>query len=433
MQKQDNFNAQDDSATDDVISLTEILVPLWRSRWMILLVTLAIAVCGLVGVFYFAQYKSEGFLQFGGAIPAVKDKEQMPETGKDRDQTREKDREKDKDKDKDKEHGPGISLSDYKGYAASYATAERFADFVKDKKLGSTVGIDKLVEIFNSRDGITKLIEPVYSFTKLDAKELMDLPKDSNNNIIGLRISYASRNPENAQQMVGLLGMYVMDSIIYQIYSNELQFKRSEIIAKMTKLDNVIITNQELLEKYRRQGADLKQIINRHPESSMQAARQVISVTEDNARYLPPVTLLVTTEVQASEANETIRKAKREQRQSALWLEYYDHAKAILDRTQSGESILRGLEPVKESVFKGKNLEDDVIKEVYNSITIDNQIAINLYLEKSRFIAGPTLPTHSSARPLLVLVISLVLGLCLAILLVFARNWWRDNWVKVSG
>jgi hypothetical protein len=431
MQKQNNFNAQDDSATDDVISLTEILVPLWRSRWTILLVTLAIAVCGLVGVWYFAQYKSEGFLQFGGAIPAVKDKEQMPETGKDRDQTREKDREREKDK--DKEHGPGISLSDYKGYAASYATAERFTDFVRDKKLGSTVGIDKLVEVFNSRDGITKLVEPVYTFTKLDAKELMDQPKDSNNNIIGLRISYASRSPKNAQQMVGLLGMYVMDSIIYQIYSDELQFKRSEIIAKMTKLDNVIITNQELLEKYRRQGTDLKQIINRYPESSRQAARQVISVTEDNARYLPPVTLLVTTEVQASEANESIRKAKREQRQSALWLEYYDHAKAMLDGTKSGESILRGLEPVKESVFKGNNLEDDVIKEVYNSITIDNQNAINLYLEKSRFIAGPTLPTHSSARPLLVLVISLVLGLFLAVLLVFARNWWRDNWVNVSG
>jgi hypothetical protein len=429
MQKQNNFNAQDDSAADDVISLTEILVPLWRSRWMILFVTLMVAVCGLAGMSYYAQYKSEGFLQFGGAIPAVKEKDQTPDTGKDRDQTREKDREKDK----DKEHGAGISLSDYKRYAASYATAERFTDFVRDKKLGITAGIDNLSEVFTSRDGVTKLIEPIYSFTKLDAKELMDQPKDSNNNIIGLRINYASRSPENAQRMVGLLGMYVMDSIIYRIYSDDLQFKRSEIIAKMTTLDNVIITNQELLGKYRRQGADLKQIINRYPESSRQAARQVISVTEDNAHYLPPVTLLVTTEVQASEANESIRKAKREQRQSTLWLEYYDHAKAMLDGTKSGESFLRGLEPVKESVFKDKNLDDDVIKEVYNSITIDNQNAINLYLEKSRFIAGPTLPTHSSARPLLVLVISLVLGLFLAILLVFARNWWRDNWVKVSG
>lgn len=407
MQKQDNSNTQDDSATGDVISLADILVPLWRLRWMILIVTLSVTACGLAGSLYFAQYKSEGFFQFGGAIPAGKEKEKEP--------------------------NPGITLSDYKRYAASYVTRERFADFVQDQKLESTAGIDNLSKVFAARDGVTKLIEPIYPFTKLDAKELMDQPKNGGNNVIGLRINYASSSPEIAQQMVGQLGSYVMDSIIYQIYSDELQFKHSEIMVKMTKLENIIIANKELLEKYHRKGTDLKQIVSRYPESSRQTSGQVISVTEDSARYLSPVTLLVTTEVQASEANESIRKAKREQRQSALWLEYYDHAKAFLDGTKSGVILLRGLEPVKESVFKGKNLEDDVIREVYNTVTMDNQNAIELYLKKSRFIAGPTLPANSSARPLLALAVSLILGLFLSVLLVFGRNWWRDNWQKVSG
>lgn len=414
MQKQNNFNAQDDNATDDVISLTDILVPLWRSRWVILFVTLAVAASGLAGSWYYAQYKSEGFFQFGGAIPVVKEQDN------------------DKDKDKDKESSIGISLSNFKRYSASYGTAERFADFVRVKKLGTNAGIDNLSEVFNSRDGVTKLIEPVYSFTKLDAKELMDQPKDSSNNVIGLRISYASRSPENAQQMVGLLGKYVMDSIIYRIYADELEFKRNEMMVKITKLDNVIITNNELLAKYIRKGADLKQIASRYRDATQQASRQIITLSDDNARYLSPVTLLVTTEIQASEANESIRHAKREQQQSVLWLKYYDQAKTLLDETKSGEAVLRGLELIKESVFKGQNLEDDAIKEIYNTITIDNQNAINLYLGKSRFIAGPTLPMHSSPRPRMVLVISLVLGLFLAVLLVFARNWWRDNWVNVS-
>jgi hypothetical protein len=299
--------------------------------------------------------------------------------------------------------------------------------------LDAAAGIDNLSKVFASRDGIRKLVEPIYAFSKLDAKELMDQPKDGGNNVIGLRINFASSSPEIAQQRAGQLGSYVMDSIIYQIYLDELQYKQSEIKAKMTKLENVIIAKKELLEKYRREGADLKQIVNRYPESSRQDSRQVISVTEDSARYLSPVTQLMTTEVQASEANESIRRAKRELRQSALWLEYYEHAKALLDGTKSGEAILRGLEPVKESVFKGKNLEDDVIKEVYNTISIDNQNAIEVYLKKSHFIAGPTLPTYSSVRPLLALALSLILGLLLSVLLVFARIWWRDNWKKVSG
>jgi len=84
-------------------------------------------------------------------------------------------------------------------------------------------------------------------------------------------------------------------------------------------------------------------------------------------------------------------------------------------------------------VFKGKNLDDDVIKEVYNKITINNQEAIGLYLEKSSFIAGPTLPTYSSPSKPKVLLASLVLGLFLSVLLVFARIWRRDNWQRVSG
>jgi LPS O-antigen subunit length determinant protein (WzzB/FepE family) len=407
MQNQINLNSQG-AYTGADISFTDLIVPLWRSRWLILVVSLSVAACGVAGALYFAKYNSEGFFQFGGAIPAYE-------------------------RDKDKEPSPGISLADYKRYTASYATSERFADFVQEKQLGSTVGIESLYKTFTSRDGITKLIEPIYPFTKLDAKELMDQPKDGSNNVIGLRINYASSSPENAQQMVKLLGNYVMDSIIYQIYSDKLRFKRSEIVTDMTRLNNVIITNNELLEKYHRKGVDLKKIVSRYPESSRQASRQVISVTEDSARYLSPITLLATTEVQESEANEAIRKAKRELRQSALRLEYYDRAKALLDGTKSGENLLRGLESAKDSVFKGKNMEDDVIKEVYNKITIDNQTAINLYLERSRFIAGPTLPVRSSARPLFTLAVSLLLGLSLSVLLVFARKWWRDNMRELTG
>lgn len=414
MQKQDLGNVQTDGAASNDISLTDLFATLWHSRWFILFITVLVMACGLAGSLYFAKYKSQGFFQFGGAIPAVVVKNNT------------------KDKEKDKVPSLGISLADYKRFSASYATSERFADYLREKKLDSAVDINDLRKTFASRDGIEKLVEPIYPFTKLDAKVLMEQPKDSINNVIGLRINYENSVPEDAQNMVSLLGRYVMDSIVYLIYMDELQFKHSEIKSKMIKLDNVIITNKEQLEEYRRKGADLKQIVTRYPESANQASRQVLSVTEDSARYLSPVTQLVTTEVQTSEAKEAIFKAKREQQQITLLLEYYDRAKVLLDGTKSGETVLRGLDQVKESVFKGKNMEDEVIKEAYNTITIENQNAINVYLEKSRFIAGPTLPTSSSVRPSFVLLGSLMLGLFLSILLVFGRNLWRDNRMKIS-
>jgi hypothetical protein len=199
---------------------------------------------------------------------------------------------------------------------------------------------------------------------------------------------------------------------------------------KIIKLDNAIIANKTRLEEYRRRAAELKQIVARNPGSEGQATRQVVTITDENARYLPPATQLATTEVQATEANEEILKARREQQQNILFLEYYERAKGLLDSTKSGETVLRGLEAAKTAVFKDKNLEDDIVKEVYNKITVDNRNAINVYLDKSRFIAGPTLAQKSTARPALALVVSLILGFFLAVLIVFSRKQTRLSRVR---
>jgi len=399
MQEQLDSNSHNDGELGDEISLIDIVKPLWQSRWLIIFVTLSVVAAALAGSYYFKSYKSEGIVQFKSVIPAVKGIYTNTNT------------------EPDTEPSSGISLADYQRYSAAFSTSKPFADFVSENKLGSTVVINSLYKTFASPNGIGKQIEPI---------------KD-NNNVVGLNISFASRSPEIAQQMVSLLGRYVMDSLNYQIISDDLKFRHHEIIVNSDILNNVIIRNKNLLETYRRRSADLKLIAKRYPESFRKAPTQVFFITENGTSYLPLETQLMATEVQASEANESIRTTKRELRQNALWLEYFDRVNALLDKTQSGDVLLRGLESVKESVFKGKNLDDDAIRDVYNEITSNNQVAIGLYLEKNTFISGPTLPTYSSPSKRKVLLASLVLGLFLSVLLVFARIWWRDNWQKVSG
>lgn len=413
MQNQDNFT-NTDNAAPSLISLTDFLFTMWHGRWLSLLIIVLVTGFGLALTFSRATYESQGFFQFGGSIPM-------------------KEREKEKDKEKEKETSPGILLADYKRYAASYATSERFADFIREKKLEAAKGINGLYGVFMSRGSITKLIDPIYPFTKLDAKELMEQPKESGNKVIGLRISYAADSPEVAQQMVGLLGRYAMDSIVYSIYSDKLRAKQDEMRNKIAEYDNIVISNKLMLEELRQKAEDLKQIIARNPAAAKETTRQVVTVAEDTARYLPPITQLVTAEVQTSEVNQIILKAKREQKQKMVLLEYYDRAKVMLDSTKSGESILRGLESVKEQVFKNKDLQDDSIKEIYNSITADNMTALNLYLERSRFIAGPTLPQRSTARPVLTIAISILVGFLLSIIFIFGRKWLRDNKNQVSS
>jgi hypothetical protein len=389
---------------DNIIPVSDLMKVIWKNRLTFLTITSLTLIAGLGARAIFSEYKSEGFLQFGGTIPIVQ-----------------------KIDEKDKEPNPGITLTNYKRYAAAFKSNERFTDFLNQHKLEQNPGVENLRRSFSSREGISRWIEPVYPFTKLDAKELLEEPKGGSNNVIGLRISYEDRDPKNAQAMVGLLGRYTVDTIIYMIYSDDLRFKHTEMTAKITKLDNEIIENKELLAQYRRTGDDLKKIVSRYPDVAGQSARQVISVTDDSARYLPPVTQLMTTEVQASTATEKIYRARREQQQSILLREYYDKAKSLLDGTKSGEDILRGLDQVKAEIFKNKNLEDETIKEVYNKITIDNQMALTQYLEKSRFIAGPSLPENLTLRLSVTVLFSLFIGIVLAAGLVFGRQSIRKN------
>lgn len=420
MQKQNNVREIGVDNTTQLISMSALLAPVLHARLLILGVTLFTMACGLTWALLFETYKSEGFFQFGGPIPIVvnKNKENTEEAGKGKES---------KESEKDDKRDSGITLSDFKRYAAAYSTSERFNEYVQDKKLFSVPGIDSVRRKFASRGGISRVILPVYPFTKLDAKELMEQPKGSSNNVIGLRIEYEGSAPAIAQQMVGILGQYAMDSIVYLTYLDTLRFKNEEIKTKITELDSSIIRNKMKLAEYQRRAGELRQIIARNPVLAGQGTRQVVEIKEDTARFLPPATLLTTTEVQIAEANEAILKAKYGQFQNQLLLEYYDHVKAMLDNTKSGETLLRSLEPLKESVFKNKNMQDDAVKEVYNMITVDNQMANNLYLNKSRFIAGPTLPVHSTVSLGLVLVVSLIIGFALSLLLIFGRHWLHNN------
>lgn len=411
----EKYSATEEEARDhneNEFDVTEFIGTLWRSRALIMGGTVVITALCMSGAIFFDKYKSEGFLQFGGAIP---------------------ERDRLKIKDQDPEPEPGIMLSDYKRYSAAFSTSERFGEYVKQNKLETDPDVIALRKAFASRNGIGKIIEPVYPFTKLDAKELLNNAKEGDNNVIALHISYAADSAEGAQRTVALLGKYTVDTIIYMIYSDMLRFKSAELATKITKLDNTIIENKEKLELFRRKGASLKQIVARYPDSSSQASRQLVSVTEETARYLSPATQLMTSEVESEDANEAIYKAKREQIQYVLLREYYDHAKALVDSNKSGEMILRGLEPIKQSIFKNKDLEDETIKQVYNLITIENEKAINLYLNNTRFIAGPSYPEHRATRLSIALVMALLAGLIFSIGLALGRKWWRDNRLKLQG
>jgi len=400
-----------------VVKLRDLLFPLWQERKLFALVAIVTVALSIAAALHMAKYRSEGFFQFGGAIPIPNVTDRLETEAIRLERTK---------LEKVKEADWGIALSDFKRYSASIATGERFAEYIDEKKLNDSEAIQNLRRSI-ARNGVANIIEPVYPFTRADARLLSEQPRNSSNNVIGLRISYAGETAEQARQVVELLGNYAMDTIIYMTYSDTLRSWSDELASNLLKQENEIIENKVKLAEYRLRADELRQIIARNPATADQANRQVVAVDERSARYLPLSTQLATTEVMAADANEKIRQIQREQQQDQLYLDYFSRARALLQDTRSGEAVLHALEGIRDAVFEGKNMEDDVIKETHNRITVNIRTAQNTYLERSRFIAGPTLPQKSTMRLSVVLIFSLLGGLGLAFLFILVRKWIRQN------
>lgn len=389
------------------ISFTQLIMVFWRERRMISAITLAATAVGIGFTLAFPTYTSVGYLQIGSSLPIQLESK------------------------KDVEAAQGITISDYKRYSAAFNTSERFNDFIQEYKIENQTGIDQLRGAFSSRKGITSNIEPVYPFTKIDAKDLvMEQPKNGSNNIIGVLIRYEDKDPAIAKNMVETLGRYTLDSIMYIFYADFLRYRLSEIEAKIIRLENSIIENNMDLQEYERKSVDLKKIIARHPEANNTGIQAIVSVTEENARFLAPRTQLMTTEVQMSEANEKNIRARHNEIQYRILREYYLLAKKALDSTRSGETMLHAMTTISDTVFKNKNLKDENVQKVYNKISMENKEAISVFHEQSRFIAGPSLPQNRSTSLSKVAIISFMAGLILSLILAFGRDLLAANRMK---
>jgi hypothetical protein len=97
---------------DNIIPVSDLMKVIWKNRLTFLTITSLTLIAGLGARAIFSEYKSEGFLQFGGTIPIVQ-----------------------KIDEKDKEPNPGITLTNYKRYAAAFKSNERFTDFLNQHKL----------------------------------------------------------------------------------------------------------------------------------------------------------------------------------------------------------------------------------------------------------------------------------------------------------
>ncbi|WPO98859.1 hypothetical protein SFA35_19890 [Pseudomonas sp. HR96] len=379
------------------ISLSNIIRALWSSRWVIIGTTMVIMAITAISVGTHEKYESSGLYQFGGPIPL------------------------------DSSEGIGITLSDYKRYATAMQESDRFERYVNAMQIAETPGLQVLKDTFDSFGGIGQQIEPLHSFTQADAKTLFT-PKDVGNNILGLRIHLKDGDPKVAQQMVGLVGRYIMDVIAYDAFTEKLLADNTDNAVRSLEIDNEMLENRLETAALKRRQAVLQEIVKREPKNSeATSAQTLITVDEKNVPFLPAGTQLVATEIQLDQLNETSMDLEHEKKQLMLMSMFNESALKMHKEVQSGEIFLNNMPVVLSKFFEGKDMKDDDVLEVYNTLSITIQKAEALYLKNCRFVAGPTLPNRPAINMSTALLIALAGGFFLGLLIALVRSWAINN------
>ena len=311
----------------------------------------------------------------------------------------------------------GMSLPDYKRLQSAMAAPGKWEQFLQMKKNADQAELRNLQFSFGDERLLQSIIVPVYPFTK---SELKDLPESANKDvtagIAAIKVSFKAHTAELAQRGVYLIGDFLRDTAILMNYRDNVITKYSEYSSTQRKYENSVIDTKYQLAQLEIKRAGMQKILRDYPDSAKSDGRQLVSISEGSSRFLSPITQLVALESTIMEQTQNLPKILRDQHINSLYLRYYEKVLGLLDKSDSGETFLKQLPELRESLKL--NLDDEVEKMVDNNIALENEGAQAFYFKKIRFVGVPTKPFTHSLGFAQSIFIGLIGGLALSILYV---------------
>ncbi|KHK57802.1 hypothetical protein PI87_05005 [Ralstonia sp. A12] len=235
--------------------------------------------------------------------------------------------------------------------------------------------------------------------------------------ILGFSITFKDQVAENAQARVQLLGDFVKDTMLSEDLLDAIYTKVGETKAKKQQIDNQIIQKRLALAQATARLDAARTIAGKYPEASRMEARQLLSTgnDKDSVRYLSPMAQLVGVETEIADLKSQLALLERDAEQNALRNEFLERIDRRSRQAQTGNGLLAEFVKIGQDVFKGKNLQDDKTREVYNQIMLVAEQMRTKHISEARFVSGPTLPdTRSGPGALVLALLSLIGGIVLA-------------------
>ena len=410
---------------DNEMNFNSFIMVLWARRNLIIFGTLAATLLSIVISIVIPRiYRSEGFYQLGNPTKKmVKIENDLPINSPNNPT--------DKISEKERKEIPsiGIPIPIYKGISTQFFNPNRLQFIASKNKTFGEREFKSIKYKLNTPAEINKWIKPVYAFAKEDAREFVQLSQDETNRVIGLNLAYEADSPVTAHDYVFFFGDYIRDCFLYTTLYNYIMDGYSVAQAELNKNENDIISLQFEILQYSKKMQDIRNIISSNPESAKIENRQLVSIQDGGSRFLAPVTQLVGIESSLADQRRNLAELERKKEKLNLRSEYFSVCYGELSKNgENGESLFLMLKSKKNEVFDSKDLGNDAVKEVFNTLSIDMQNFDFTFIKNSRFISGPTVPSVSiRPRKSIIIIFSFLGAIFFFTTLAFALHWWQGN------
>ncbi len=391
MENQDlNKKIPEEYISDDEIDLIELFKVLYRRKKLIIFGVLGLTILSIIICFILPNtYKSEGFFKLDNASVS-----------------------------------PGI----YREYYGLYSNIERFKNYytkyVKDSKLKKILN-NHSKNIMTFKKNLDKFIQPVESKPKRREK--------LTSNILGLKIQPEAKSPTLAYKYALFLGNYIRNTIMYKILSNNISESYYNYLKNLKDIDNKIITLNINIKKLEEKKDFLLKLVKSYPISKKFDVTQIISVDKGGYKYLSPVLQIIGIESNLADLKTNLTIIQRKKKVVSLYYDFYKELFNKKDNKKDGNELFNIFKKEYNLFFKNKNLQNDVIREVYNTLTIQLNNYNQTFYEKIKFIAGPSIPNKPiKPKKKLIVAVSFITSIFFFIFLAFFVEWWENNKGRVK-
>ncbi|MFH1975155.1 MAG: Wzz/FepE/Etk N-terminal domain-containing protein [Pseudomonadota bacterium] len=231
------MDVQKEQSYEDEIDLVSLFLVIWKRRKLIVFGTLGVTLLAAIFSFMIPKsYLSTGFYHLGIG---------------------------------------GIPIPSFKNSSTQFYNPERLKFYAEHK---TTLNLwEKVSESFKTSEDIKKRIKQIYAQSKEDVREIVNLPSDQKNVVIGVELSYEADLSQKAHDVVSFLGEYVKDCLIYDHLFNYIQngFNTAEL--ELNKNENSTIDYNFKILQYTKKALDIKAIMTKYSDSNLIMNRQVIS------------------------------------------------------------------------------------------------------------------------------------------------------------